>query len=421
MFSRNPDGHVSELRCALPIHILDTSLVEEARLASAGSRNLLFGESGVLAHSDVPQVDLPSYQDHIMDRIANAETASYFSLAAGFTPTPWSGRSTPLGTPHHSPPPSRPASPTRRHSSAPTHSSGLNGLSRIPFNSQSSTIPSGRSSGSATPVHSPEMEQHPEDHRNWIDSELLGTLNLDHTTTPPGSNPSSRPNSRPSSRPGSPVRDLPASSSLTPHHEPPPLLTRASTSGSGFFHLHLPKPLRPLTAFSRNNSSSSVSQSVHHAGPHSALHSPHPTPFGHPSPSALSQALAVHAAKSGISQSYDTHTHTGMSNSPTGVGTPASTSPVTQTSFFPISSSYQAQIGHPSGHVSGHISPAQISSPSNGVNGPSHGTHAPVNSEVDFLSAVPSYDVAARGFLGGGVTPISTGLPNYEDYSEASK
>ncbi|KAK4703989.1 arrestin-related trafficking adapter 4/5/7, partial [Phenoliferia sp. Uapishka_3] len=144
---RNPDGHVSELRCALPIHILAASLSEEAALASSGSRNLLFGESGVLAHSDIPQVDLPSYQDHVMDRVANAETASFFHNSSGFTPTPWScrtpGGSTPasnLGSPHSSPPPSRPSSPGPQRAHSSFSLAGLN----MTNNAGSSPVPPSR-------------------------------------------------------------------------------------------------------------------------------------------------------------------------------------------------------------------------------------------------------------------------------------
>lgn len=384
------------VRCALPIYILASSLAEEARLASAGSRNLLFGESGVLAHSDVPQVDLPSYQDHVMDRVANMETASYFSHAAGFTPTLWSGFSTPMGTPiagspMTSPPPSRPASPGR-HFSAPVVATLGSNASR-PAHISGTSYVSRHSSGTNTPVlASPSMDMgdHPEAHRNWIDSELMGTLNLDHTS-PPGSNPTSRPSSRPGSQPNSrPASPSHGTSTNFGHPLEPPSLVRATTTGSSFFSLHLPKPLRPLTAFSRMGSSSSVHQ----------VSSPGGSTAHHPSPSALSSALAAHAARASplvrAGSSADIHHHSAMSNhSPTGPSTtssPTSTSPVVTTSFLnPIMHSHEV----------GSASPAR--SPTS------------AEEQVDFLSQVPSYSVAARGFLGGGVVPLSTLLPNYED------
>ena len=400
-FSRNPDGHVSELRCALPIHILARSLTEEAALASSGSRNLLFGESGVLAHTDVPQVDLPSYQDHVMDRVANAETASYFSLAAGFTATPRSGRSMPgtpgFGTPFSSPPHSRPASPTGRNSA--THF----GLQSRP------SLSIGRHSGDVSPgtPTSPANDDE-QDHRNWIDSELMGTLLI----SPPGSTPNSRPasvaGSRASSRPASPDHSphhsndhsqdhSPAGSLVAPSapfHEPPPLASRQSSSGASFFHLHMPKPLRPLTAFGRTASASAVPSS---SNPHSSSR--------HPTPSALSHALAAAAAEGQYARNHSTdpntiHTHSAMSNSPNDVlsaSASLSSSPVTSfsplTSFLPLLPLVATTL--PS-------SPATQSPV-----GP------PEESEVDFLNQVPSYDVARRGFLGGGVTPLSTLPPEF--------
>ncbi|GAA5831217.1 hypothetical protein JCM5353_007384 [Sporobolomyces roseus] len=454
-FIKNPDGHVSELRCALPIHILASILSEEARLASQGSRNLLFGESGVLARSDVPQVDLPSYQDHVMDRVANADTASYFSLASGFTPTPWSARTTPTTTPGVSPPqsraPSRPPSPERRSS----HSHGFGGLhgfhalsaiNRHPERERERDGSSRRSSGATTPLTPapasppPEQSEHPEDHRNWYDSELLSTLALgDHTSPPnsnpssrpgsrPGSRPSSRPSSRPPSRPASPERmsshatpstpgAMPMSPSPSSHAEPPSL-SRSNTSSS-FFNLHLPKPLRPLTAFSRSNSKSDVREHFTHAGESSSRRgSSHNVNERHahfdehqPSPSALSNALAAHAARSSSSNGRDarpnlnldsssTITHSAMSNSPSH---PSSQNASSLTS--PLSSS---------------PGPREALNPyANLQQPPTPGSAMPSPGEnVDFLSQVPSYDVAARGFLGGGVVPISQGLPNYDDVEE---
>ncbi|GAA6005515.1 hypothetical protein JCM11491_003669 [Sporobolomyces phaffii] len=459
-FIKNPDGHVSELRCALPIHILASILSEEARLASQGSRNLLFGESGVLARSDVPQVDLPSYQDHVMDRVANADTASYFSLASGFTPTPWSSRTTPTTTPGVSPPasraPSRPPSPERR----PSHSHGFGGLHGFHALSSINRHPdrdrdgsSRRSSGAATPVTPapatppPEQSEHPEDHRNWYDSELLSTLALsDHASPPnsnpssrpgsrPGSRPSSRPGSRPPSRPASPERSAaPTTSSAlsmspgpsTSHPEPPPL-ARSNTSSS-FFNLHLPKPLRPLTAFSRSSSRTDVRDHLAHSGEMSRrgsaanVHERHAHFDEHqPSPSALSNALAAHAARSNSFSGRDHHrpqlnldsnstiTHTAMSNSPSHPGS-QNTSSVTS----PISAS-------PGNHNStlnpyANLQTSQPPTPGSAL--PSPSPRPEDGQDVDFLSQVPSYDVAARGFLGGGVVPISQGLPNYDDVCE---
>ncbi|GAA5912670.1 hypothetical protein JCM8208_007723 [Rhodotorula glutinis] len=484
-FIKNPDGHVSELRCALPIHILASCLQEEARLASAGSRNLLFGASGALAHSALPQVDLPSYQDHVMDRVANAETAGYFSASSGFAPTPWSSRTTPVGTPGISPPasrpPSRPASPDRRNS----HHGGFHGLGTFSALSSlsNSNNASRRSSGAATPATAsppPEpADEHPEDHRNWVDSELLSSLNVNsgegnspaHSTpsSRPGSRPSSRPSSRAGSRASSPERGArsdAASSSIPMSPMTPgtpaaqderPSLSRSHNSS--FFNLHFPKPLRPLTAFSRNSSSSNLRDALHlnhHGGgggsaggsgagtdsrrgstPGSEL------PSGAPSPSALSSALAAHAARAGPSGhvprpplqidtpplSSVTHTHPLMSNS--AGASPVSASPGNpaqqqqqssqtqspQSGFRQVYGSHAPLLSPSLGSGSGGPGSAGSHPPTPGATTPgSHGTMTP----VDFLSQVPSYDVAARGFLGGGITPLSFNPPGYDDATSSS-
>ncbi|KIO28497.1 hypothetical protein M407DRAFT_181294 [Tulasnella calospora MUT 4182] len=64
----NTDGHTSELRCALPLHILSHTLLDEARAASMQTRAILFGGEDV----EPTQTILPSYAAHIQDRIANA-------------------------------------------------------------------------------------------------------------------------------------------------------------------------------------------------------------------------------------------------------------------------------------------------------------------------------------------------------------
>lgn len=475
-FIKNPDGHVSELRCALPIHILASNLQEEARLASAGSRNLLFGPSGALAHSDVPQVDLPSYQDHIMDRVANADTAAQYSASSGFAPTPWSSRTTPTGTPGVSPPasrpPSRPASPERRssHSERRTsHHSSFGGFGGF------SALSSINRSGTSTPATSsppPELaddaqDAHPEDHRNWVDSELLSTLNLNEHVSPPSSAPASRPGSRPSSRPSSragsrassPDRTSIATSIPVPSTPPTlderPALSRSHNSGS-FFNLHIPKPLRPLTSFSRNSSASNLRDALHMSshshghpstgGSDSRRPSTNGSDSGAPSPSALSSALAAHAARAGPSGhvarpplAVDTPSatviHAMMSNSPHGRSTgsaggasPISASPAQPSPLLSPGISGNANFHLHYGSITspastpglgpgtplrvgrdGSTSPSLLSSSAPSPGPPPHGQ------PVDVLSQVPSYDVAARGFLGGGVVPLSFNPPNYDE------
>ena len=66
----NSDGHYSELRCSLPIQLLDHVVLEEAQAATSITRSLLFGSD---YEPDNPQeAVLPSYPDHIRDRVADA-------------------------------------------------------------------------------------------------------------------------------------------------------------------------------------------------------------------------------------------------------------------------------------------------------------------------------------------------------------
>jgi hypothetical protein len=234
----------------------------------------------------------------------------------------------------------------------------------------------------------------------------------------------------------------------TPAGEAPPPLARSHTSSSGFFgNLHIPKPLRPLTSFSRNGSSSSLAalnNSHYHAG--SSAGTEH-----HPSASALSSALAAHAAKSsshrhgGPTLPLEIHTHSAMSNSPSPIGINAAngggsgsgglgsggTSPVvgSPSSGFnhhhPHHHHHHTGAASPLQHQTSYLNSSSRSGPPSPVHTPSfgrtvhdmedegHGSHVPY--EPPTLSTVPPYEVAARGFLGGGVTPISRGLPNYED------
>jgi hypothetical protein len=67
----NPDGHTSELRCSLPLHILDYRFLNEAKSATAQTRRLLLGGPEVPEGDSPEHEQLPSYPSHIRDRIAN--------------------------------------------------------------------------------------------------------------------------------------------------------------------------------------------------------------------------------------------------------------------------------------------------------------------------------------------------------------
>lgn len=102
IFIHNRDGHISELGCTLPIHILDGRVLDEARTASLPSRRLALEglwreevggqedpigmrlESGMAR--DIEDRELPSYTAHVRDRVANM----YFPESATVR-VPWSG------------------------------------------------------------------------------------------------------------------------------------------------------------------------------------------------------------------------------------------------------------------------------------------------------------------------------------------
>jgi hypothetical protein len=104
-FISNPDGHTSELRCALPLHVLAAELMTEATLAAGGNgtNSLVFGPSGSLlptSQTDGAPTELPSYPEHVRDRLAPIASAGN---RPALIPAPWSLATTPAGTPLESP------------------------------------------------------------------------------------------------------------------------------------------------------------------------------------------------------------------------------------------------------------------------------------------------------------------------------
>lgn len=176
----NLDGHTSELRCSLPLHILDAQLLDEARANSAATRRLLLGGPEVPVDEEQDS-ELPSYSAHVRDRVANMylpDSATtrvlnpwvHYNVSPTFMPEhPLSGSWSPSGA----------ASPVMPH----------------PVSSHLPHIPQ---SGTSTPL-------------DWVNSELL--LSLSNAAPPrPRSNtsqrsqspdPASRPASGPVSRRGS--------------------------------------------------------------------------------------------------------------------------------------------------------------------------------------------------------------------------
>lgn len=326
-----------------------------------------------------------------------------------------------------------------------------------------------------------------EDHRNWVDSELLDTLNLSGrgAASPSASRPSSRPSSRAASRAqsraASPERGgherhdppssgpspadhsfatSPSSSSMT---SPPSETQTINRRDHNPFHLHLPglPKMRPLTGFSRNSSHSSLREL--HASESAAAAAGAPGPSAAAtssasqgaSASALSKALERHAAKPQQRRhnTYETFHHAPVSDTPvsnpSAASSPLSTSPgahpfldqpeTPHSATFPTGHSARSahspapplpriatNASSPSPYASSSAQSPVGSHFSSGREGVSEETmetpmphHQPL-ADVDYLSQVPSYEVARRGFLGGGVVPLNRDLPNYEDVQRSS-
>lgn len=122
IFIHNKDGHVSELRCSLPIRILDGALLEESRGFTMRFRRLLLRTSGlgnvlnrnveegsedegnegagvVREEGRVRQTEadreLPSYPAHVRDRVANMYLSDAVTMLVS---NPWVGRIGPSGS-----------------------------------------------------------------------------------------------------------------------------------------------------------------------------------------------------------------------------------------------------------------------------------------------------------------------------------
>lgn len=308
-------------------------------MASAHTRAVLFGLQGDAENDQ--QLELPSYSNHVYDRVANA---GMLTSTSGTTPASWSSRMTsPSTTPPASRPGSRPGSPTF----------GMRPLAMAPGGD---VLP-------ADGLHVPERPR-----LNWADSELLmsigATLPDAHQAisphrTPPESRSGSRmgfrrsmsrSGSRPNSRPSSPERERPPP---TGGESMPPYAQEEGGRRGSLFGL---TSFKPLTSFG--------GQKHHHV---KGLHS-----------------------LSGLTDS-------------------ASASP------------------RPGGSASHSASQSNVNSAG------SSAAHSPVNSagpsrntsydDMTALSQVPSYQVASRGFLGGGVVPLSAtqGLPDYDESEQIQR
>ncbi|PPQ65559.1 hypothetical protein CVT24_010822 [Panaeolus cyanescens] len=457
IFLLNPDGHVSELRCSLPVHILDGRLLEEAKGSSLPVRRVLFsrrqvfgvtgdqnGEGSEMDVDDEFQGDegpdsqfleadrqLPSYHAHLRDRVANMFLPEGATMRVN---NPWIPSSMPMspdtehssGSGWQSPLPlpngfgvsgadSMPNSP--RHRPMDLIASDIP-VSHTPPRVSSSTLlqrenrnpsygsfptlsaPTGAISTSSSSNHS--IDRHVitgSTPLEYVNSELLLSLNNERSG---GSRSQSRPQSRQGSRPGSRWVSRPHSRSGSPerggedhsgHGEP-------GSPGHGHGHGHhglrhfIKATMRPFTALTS------------HSHPHSSSHS-HTSSSRH-SPTESTSSLPAHLPHSTPNSAQAQHFGLGNSHS------------TSHTHSHPNS-----LLHHP--HTPQHT-PSPLAASRSG----SHASLAHVASSPSMavgsvtapdylhraLAEVPDYSVAARGFMGG-VPPLTSlqGLPSYEEAS----
>ncbi|KAF8609014.1 hypothetical protein BDV93DRAFT_519040 [Ceratobasidium sp. AG-I] len=301
----NMDGHTSELRCALPIHVMDRRLAEEVRLATNATHNLLFGSENA---EETQNIDLPSYQAHVLDRIAVADVAQ----TSRTTSNPLSRTS---------------SSANIASMNSPHNRSGSAGY----FNGRTGTTPSASVPGSPGPAVALDA----------VDSELLHSLGVHAHASGPSSSSNTPPESRRESRAGSRVTSRAGSRAGS----------RASSPERGHGH-------------------------------------------GHGGIDGHKLAGALHSNRSGGLFHF-----------------PSSMKP-----FTPFTKSK----GHSHANSHGSTTPGSHHASGSGGHTPGTGTHSPgepvsaTSATEETLSRVPDYAVASRGFLGGGVTPLSRDLPSYD-------
>ncbi|KAI0935259.1 hypothetical protein AcV7_003748 [Taiwanofungus camphoratus] len=392
----NSDGHTSELRCSLPLHVLDARLADEARVATLATRRLLLGAADIdggtaqlgtdsaEGQGAEDDMDLPSYPAHVRDRVANA----YLPEAAVMrVVNPWvmQGVSPTLGA---------------GGGGGGVHSESSSGV-QSPAAFETWAIPGAGSYSAPAGAHGnahPHANRHHLPHEpapgaqplEWVNTELLLSLGQEAPeapppavsvprTTPPSRTPpeggsaaasrhgsrfpsrrSSRAGSRAGSRASSPERGAHAQAHAHAHAHGAPAPagetyvhngSTASRNMHGLFNI----AMRPFTSLGSTFGLASRSASHTNLHGHALSHGPTNTHSPSQAPSAAASTVNLLAGGAGG-----------------GPGTPAEPQPAPLTS---------PQLLHRA------------------------------------FTEVPDYDMASRGFLGGGITPLTSlrGLPSYEE------
>ncbi|KAI0001271.1 hypothetical protein BJV74DRAFT_766350 [Russula compacta] len=241
----NPDGHTSELRCSLPLHILDYRLLDEAKSATAQTRRLLLGGPEV-SEDENRDLDLPSYPSHIRDRIANMYLPDQAVLRVA---NPWIHQG---------------ISPVQLDLDQDGRHSNLTSGADTPLEARFVSPPTGMGSGAS------DLE--------YVNSELL--LSLSQNAPPPiethrdrevASPPETASHSRSASRRASQMPSRVESRAPSPDresshlqsHSPPSTYVHASSTASRNLHTLFHPTMKPLTSLT----SSFALPTRHYASP----------------------------------------------------------------------------------------------------------------------------------------------------------
>ncbi|TIB10662.1 hypothetical protein E3P89_02753 [Wallemia ichthyophaga] len=418
---QNRDGHQSELRCALPIHILSRELLQETVVSTANARRALFGESAGApdpqtadeAATAAATADLPSYSNHIYDRVPNANVVTSGTVPSGYGNHTYS----PLGSPgaHMSPVASRPATPGAssfavRSTGGSTGSGAATPPDQLSPSAAGQTLPTrpqmswadsefylslgeieraqrrnqpgAGGSGNGSPKHANHNSN------SQSNAHSLSYSQLPSQARSPGSSRNvSRSQSHASSRAGSPEPGERESGSGIGRRGSEQQQEQEGDTANAI-SLNDDDDVLPAPSEGRDTSSHSHKPSRPSFGSSHSLNNL----FGGPhSGSKLNLHLpkALRPLTSFKSHSHS-HSHTPSQNNSAG----------SSKLHSPTASHFAEQGG-------------QVPEQEEGKKG-ERGEEGE-GDDVSALNRVPSYDVASRGFLGGGVVPLPEGLPTYDE------
>jgi hypothetical protein len=376
----NADGHTSELRCSLPMHVLDPRLLAQARASTAATRRLILGEERQEGDLDEEDIELPSYSAHVRDRVANMyvpDNATVRVTAAG-TRTPHTNA---MSSGLTSPDPDGPGGfslPPAPGADAP------NALEWVNTELRSLSF------GQNVSASSPRVRQTPPE---------------SHSTSASGSHRGSRHPSRPASRTSSPER-------ITPPTAHPSSLQQSH-----------------MQAFSSLPSTSPPSSTTHPTHPPASASTTTSQPQSHPVPEptfvhtgpASRTPQGVFAATmrpltslaSSLSSSFGPSSRSGSQGSlSTYFASHAHAGP-TSHALHSHGHSHSFSLSMPSTTSSGTGTPATMER--RGSRSATSDSHD-LQSARETLTRVPDYASSSHGFLGG-VPPLSSsqGLPSYTE------